>query len=80
MIYCFNLDLFAIVGQAVWRKVQDVGLADQYVSNPEVRVFIWHLLSMAHVPLDAHDEGLQVQFLYQHILNKVASFFEGYRR
>ena len=47
-------------GQAIWRKVQGVGLSVQYVSIPDVRVFVWHLLSMAHVPPLHFDEGLQV--------------------
>ena len=55
-----NTNSILCTGQAVWRKVGNVGLAIQYVSEASVRVFIWHLLAMAHVPLQRHEEGLQV--------------------
>ena len=51
------------IGQAIWRKIQDVGLAELYVSSSALRVFVWHMLSMAHVPLANHEYGLQVIFI-----------------
>ena len=47
-------------GQAVWRKVQQLGLATRYVDEDKTRFFIWHLLAMAHMPLEDHDQGLEV--------------------
>ena len=70
------------LGQAIWRKVQDIGLATEYVSTDKVsnnvnshicllcvqlvdtnnadfnkvRMFVWHHLGMAHLPLEDHDE------------------------
>ena len=48
------------LGQAVWRKVQNIGLAVAYVNEDKVRFFVWHFLAMAHLPLADHEEGLQV--------------------
>ena len=48
------------IGQTVWRKVQQLGLATLYVDEDKVRFYVWHLLSMAHMPLEDHAEGLQV--------------------
>ena len=50
----------SFTGQAVWRKVQSLGLATVYVQVDKLRFFVWHILAMAHMPLADHDEGLQV--------------------
>ena len=63
---------FIILGQAIWRKCQDVGLATAYVTNATVRVFIWHILAMAFMPLEDHEGALQVFFNYDLILILVA--------
>ena len=47
-------------GQAMWRKVQELGLATSYIKECKVRFFEWHLLSMAHLPLEDHALGLQI--------------------
>ena len=47
-------------GQAIWRRVQMLGFSVQYVEDGKVRLFVWHVLSMSHVPLDRHDEAVRV--------------------
>ena len=48
-----------ILGQAHWRKIQELGLSTEYVSNGKVRTFVWKILSMSHVPLGRHPEALR---------------------
>ena len=40
--------------------MQVIGLSIQYVEHGKVRLFVWHLLSMSHVPLGRHDEAIVV--------------------
>ena len=47
------------LGQANWRKIQELGLSIEYVSNGKVRTFVWKVLSMSHVPLVRHPEALR---------------------
>ena len=37
-----------------------LGFSVQYVEDGKVRLFVWHVLSMSHVPLDRHDEVVRV--------------------
>ena len=46
-------------GQANWRKVQQIGISVEYVEHGKVRLFVWHVLSMSHVPLERHDEAVR---------------------
>ena len=46
------------LGQAHWRKVQDLGLSVEYIENGKVCVFVWKVLSMSHVPLERHQEAI----------------------
>ena len=48
------------LGQANWRRVQIIGLSVQYIEHGKVRLFVWHMLSMSHVPLDRQDEGIVI--------------------
>ena len=41
-------------GQANWRRVQQIGFSVEYVENGKIRLFVWHVLSMSHVPLGRH--------------------------
>ena len=62
-ILCLRLSLaiyFVISGQAIWRKVQNLGMATSYIKMSKVRMYVWHILSMAHVPIRDHEAGLQV--------------------
>ena len=43
-------------GQANWRRVQQIGFSIEYVEHGKVRLFVWLVLSMSHVPLDRHDK------------------------
>ena len=58
-----NISLYGCLfhfGQANWRRVQVIGLSVQYVEDGKVRLFVWHLLSMSHVPTVRHDEAIRV--------------------
>ena len=46
-------------GQANWRRVQQIGFSVEYVDHGKVRLFVWLVLSMSHVPLDRHDEAIR---------------------
>ena len=46
-------------GQANWRRVQQIGFSVEYVENGKIRLFVWHVLSMSHVPLGRHDEAVR---------------------
>lgn len=48
-------------GQAVWRKVQELGLQCAYTNDNETYKFIRQLLSLPYVP-DEHVEGLFLRF------------------
>ena len=41
-------------------KVGEIGLATAYIGNERIRKLVWHILSLAHVPLDRHHEAEQV--------------------
>ena len=38
-------------------QVQDLGLTTAYVSNDRVRKIVWHMLSLAHIPIERHPEA-----------------------
>ena len=46
-------------GQANWRHVQQIGISVEYVEHGKVRLFVWLVLSMSHVPLERHDEAIR---------------------
>ena len=56
------------LGQAHWRKIQDLGLSTDYVDNGKVRTFIWKVLALPHVPLERHPEAVR------HIRNSLSYF------
>ena len=45
--------------QSTWRKVQDLGLAQQYTSNEEFRLFCGMIDALAFLPLTEVNEGMQ---------------------
>ena len=59
----FNMDLHGCLfhrGQAIWRKVQELGMSTAYIKESKVRFFVWHILAMAHVPLQDHPQAIQI--------------------
>ena len=52
--------IYLIIGQANWRRVQEIGLSVQYVECGKVRLFVWHLLSMSHVPIGRQEDAVGV--------------------
>ena len=47
-------------GQAVWHCVGDLGLRTYYINNPRIRLLVWLLLAVPHVPLPRHQEALDI--------------------
>ena len=52
----FNVVFF--LSQGHWRKVQEVGLASDYIENGKVRTLEWKVLSLSHVPRHRQDEAI----------------------
>ena len=47
-----------IAGQANWRKMQQFRFSVEYMENGKVRILVWKILSMSHVPLGRHQEAV----------------------
>ncbi|EGY29180.1 MULE transposase [Candidatus Regiella insecticola 5.15] len=43
-------------GQSIWRKVQNVGLSEEYKNNAEVKLTVRRICALALVPIDTIDE------------------------
>ena len=40
--------LFIVFIQAIWKKVQELGLSDDYVKNDKVQKFVWKMLALGN--------------------------------
>ena len=47
-------------GQSIWRRVQQVGLSRDYISNEEVRLLVKSLVSLAFLPEEEIEEGFDI--------------------
>ncbi|KAL4154075.1 hypothetical protein QTP88_001908 [Uroleucon formosanum] len=62
-------------GQSVWRKVQNVGLYEEYKNNAEVTLTVRRICALALVPIDTIDD---IKYDYKYLTKLVNYFVDTY--